>query len=1121
MMDRRQSHVDRSFRIVDPFQIERDERTHLKPTYISNEIRTYKYTLINFLPLCLLQEFRRGANIYFLAIAVLQSIPLISPLTPVTAIAPLVFVICVSLLREAMEDRKRRISDRVINGKPVVVIRNFEEQCVLWESIKVGDILRICERESIPADGILLSSNEDDGNCFIDTSNLDGEANLKSRISLRVTSPLRFAPEDREKVKYFVKCEQPDQDLYRFSGNLSIDSKLYSLSEKQFLLRGSTLMNTKWIYMLVVYTGHETKIMKNARDAHHKFSHVETMMSKGVLLVFAIQALLCVIAVVVHGVQFDGENKERWHLADEGSDPGHYVLLFLSFIVLMNTLIPISLVVTVEIIKGIQAKFISWDDKMRNDKGEGAIANTSSLTDELGQVKYIFTDKTGTLTQNQMEFRKCSVDGIVYGIIDKKDSISGRGALSMSSLDVVTQDVGSRKEGGGELAEMKNVQCFREYLRNPEMKESRLALAMAICHTVVCETEPGKTEVNYNSDSPDECALVRGAASMGVKLLGRSGQFVFLSLTEEGREKSYLKTVTYTLSYEILRVLYFSSDRKRMSVIVRDPEGRVKVICKGADSVILDRCEEFLSPRKVTMDHVTRFAGEGFRILLFAERSLDERFYDEWERRFHDAELDMHSKDERTEALIDEIETKLTMIGASAVEDKLQDGVPETISLLQKAGIKIWVLTGDKLETSLEMGKLCRVVVPGMKECILQATNRDTMCKELDTALRDVQENQALVIEGASLACALTPSNREKFLQLALRSTTVIVCRTSPLQKALVVELVKSGVPYVTLAIGDGANDVSMIRAAHVGVGVTGQEGMQAVRSADYAVQQFSHIGRLLLHHGRLSYIRTAQCINYFFYKNVVFTLPQFIYGATSAYTGQTFYSDIYITSYNVVFTAIPVLIRAIMETDLSERLVETFPELYRSGSWNEYFRLSTLTKSLLLATFHAIVLTLIPMNVFQRGDVVTRDSISGGLWSGSMASFFYIVPVVHFQIFYETWHWTNVTTTTYIGSLFFFVVCVAVIDTVDSNIQGVWGTIVATPVFWLGFSLSAVACLAPWIAFTAYEENFATSNPVHILRRVRFFNKILDASQLDKSTAPVTPTGPPPSEGTSPRFGR
>ncbi|KAL4164532.1 hypothetical protein KRP22_004398 [Phytophthora ramorum] len=1091
-MERRGSSLSQPYRLVDAFQIERDEKTRQKPTYISNAIHTSKYTLLNFLPLCLLQEFRRSANLYFLVIAILQSIKQISPLTPVTAIAPLVMVVSVSLLREAIEDRKKRSSDGIINAKPVVVLRNFEELHVVWESIQVGDLVRIHEREAIPADGIILASSEENGSCFIDTSNLDGEANLKSRESLRATARFAFDKAARDKAKYFIKCEQPDQDLYRFAGNLSIDSKMYSLSAKQFLPRGSTLMNTKWAMMLVVYTGHDTKIMKNARAAHHKLSHLEIRMSRTVVFVFFIQVLLCAIAACVHHFQFSSMILK--HVGDvDHSAASESVLLFLSFVVLMNTLIPISLVVTVEIIKTVHAKFITWDSKMRSSTGEGAIANTSSLTDELGQVKYIFTDKTGTLTQNQMVFRKCSVGRGIYVAEQKRPLVSG---ISISSLDALNTSATPSifHSDDNQPNELPSISYFRRLLRNLESCESHLALAMSLCHTVVCEYDRATGVLSYNSDSPDECALVRGAEAMGVKLFERCGHKLYVAITEEDRHGSHVKTVTYTLIFQILRVVHFSSDRKRMSIIVRDENGGIKLLCKGADSVILERCKHFLSDKADTMSHVTQFAEEGFRILLFAERDLDENYYKSWEARYGEAELDIHSKEAKTQALYDEIEQNFTLIGASAVEDKLQVGVPETISLFQKAGIKIWVLTGDKLETSLEMGKLCRVVTPQMQEVIIQAATRSDMTQQLDKALQNSKESQAVLIDGSALTLALVPINRDKFLKLALQSATVIVCRASPIQKALVVELVKAGVPDVTLAVGDGANDVSMIRAAHVGVGVMGQEGMQAVRSADYSVQQFSHLGRLLLYHGRLSYLRTTQCIDYFFYKNIVFTLPQFIYGTASVFSGQTFFCDLYITAYNVVFTALPVTVRAVMETDLLEAIAVKFPELYRFGAADMFFSPCTMAKASTLAICHALVATAVPLLLAQHNNLSEGDSF----WAASVASFFYIVPIVHFQIFCETWNWTWLVGLTYAVSLAGFLLCIGVYDHLAGDVEGVWRTVIVLPGFWIGFFLAAVACILPVVAYKCYEENFETSNPVHILRRTRLHNKVLDSSRVD-----------------------
>jgi magnesium-transporting ATPase (P-type) len=500
------------------------------------------------------------------------------------------------------------------------------------------------------------------------------------------------AAEHTRPPRFLVQCEEPDQDLYRFAGNLTLEGRMYSLSEKQFLPRGSTLMNTRDALALVVYTGHETKVMKNARPSRHKLSRVDTLTSRTVVAVFALQMLLCAAAAIGSVVQTSMVPDNMTHMGLSGSTAHSRatttLLIFLSFVVLMNTLIPISLVITVEIVKTAHARFISWDAQMRDPlTGAGAIANTSSLTDELGQVKFIFTDKTGTLTQNQMAFRKCSVGGKMYGVVQvlatasasnlqaSNARLSSGGALrskqrqqdeantlalasvgsrvslgeNHSPPNVVSHNsTGSFNLGspiGAGTPELRSVCVFRGILRNLEARESRLALAMALCHTVVCERGDvsastsfsgldaslvgaagvsGSVEIKYNADSPDEVALVKGAEPMGVRLLSRVGSQLLVAVTEELRERggAHLKTTTYTLAFEVLRVVHFSSDRKRMSVVLRDEGGRVRLVCKGADSVIIERCEAFTSPKAETMAHVDHFAAEGFRTLLFAEREL-------------------------------------------------------------------------------------------------------------------------------------------------------------------------------------------------------------------------------------------------------------------------------------------------------------------------------------------------------------------------------------------------------------------------------------------------------------------------------------------------------------------
>jgi phospholipid-translocating ATPase len=236
----------------------------------------------------------------------------------------------------------------------------------------------------------------------------------------------------------------------------------------------------------------------------------------------------------------------------------------------------------------------------------------------------------------------------------------------------------------------------------------------------------------------------------------------------------------------------------------------------------------------------------------------------------------------------EEIEQNMLLMGGTAIEDRLQEGVPETIAELAKSGIKLWVLTGDKTETAINIGFACNLLTTDMELLILRSSNRvdtaqllqdtlDKLNKEESAAVAQ-DKKYALVIDGTTLKYALENATRDKVLALGMRCASVICCRVSPKQKAQVVNLVKKGLKVMTLAIGDGANDVSMIQEANVGIGISGVEGRQAVMASDYAIAQFRFLRKLLLVHGRWSYLRTAEMIMGFFFKNIVWTFVLFWY---------------------------------------------------------------------------------------------------------------------------------------------------------------------------------------------------------------------------------------------------
>jgi phospholipid-translocating ATPase len=342
--------------------------------------------------------------------------------------------------------------------------------------------------------------------------------------------------------------------------------------------------------------------------------------------------------------------------------------------------------------------------------------------------------------------------------------------------------------------------------------------------------------------------------------------------------------------YTVLNTLEFNSTRKRMSAIMRMPDGKIILFCKGADSIIYSRLKrgEQAELRRTTAEHLEMFAREGLRTLCIAMREIGEEEYQKWNLEHDLAAASVQDREDKLEAVSDAIERELTLIGGTAIEDRLQDGVPDAIAILAQAGIKLWVLTGDKVETAINIGFSCNLLDNDMDLILLQLEEDsvDFAEQELDKhlasfgitgsdeELKAAKKNHeppapthALVIDGDSLKLCLDDRIRQKFLLLCKECRSVLCCRVSPAQKAAVVRMVKNSLEVMTLSIGDGANDVAMIQEAHVGVGIAGEEGRQAVMSADYAIGQFRFLTRLMLVHGRWSYRRLSETIANFFYK--------------------------------------------------------------------------------------------------------------------------------------------------------------------------------------------------------------------------------------------------------------
>lgn len=1027
----------------------------------NNSIRTSKYTILTFFPkACIYEQFRKVSNVYFTIVMCVQFIPGLSPLIPITSILPLMFVLLVSIITEFVEDNKRHKEDTKNNSLRFQVL---EANGVLKEKeskdLQVGDIIRVEDGQVFPADLLLMTSSADDKTCYLQTANLDGETNLKLRRSIPMTETLNET--ELLAIQGTITCEPPNIHIYHFNGRLELSenspisstsvvstssstgSRRLGLDHENFLQRGAQLRNTHYIYAMIVYAGVHTKLFLNMKPAPSKFSTLNHTLNRCVFWIFVIQQCLCLFMAIISGIWDNEEGSGHWYLGDNEYSTGVYIVRnFGTWFILLNVFIPISLWVTLDVTKICQASFMEWDERMTTideETGEkiGMIAKTSFLNEDLGRIQHVFSDKTGTLTRNQMKFERCAVRGVDFTRVD-------------------------------ELSE-----AFKDDPERQLFKHIFLQV-LSLCHAVVPEKNPNTNEFLYRTPSPDENALMDAAVINHYILIGRTTNT--LTITQNGQE----------VTYELLAVLDFTSDRKRMSVLIRDADGSVHLLCKGADNVIFDRLAEGDDEVKAhTKDLLIEYSKQGLRTLVCAHRRISNNAYKKWNRKFQKAITSVVNREEKLDRVYERLETELELVGCTAIEDRLQDEVPETIDYLLKAGIQVWVLTGDKQETAINIGYSCKLLSPEQQLVIINnISNKEAAISAIDNAIQQYKgspkESLALVVDGNSLHHCLKRAVRGKLMELSVMCFSVLCCRTSPLQKALVVQAVKQTTPTIALGIGDGANDVSMIQTANIGVGIFGKEGTQAARSSDYAIRQFKDLRILLAIHGRYSYLRLSTLIQYSFYKNCAFTLGLVWFGFFSIATGQTLYDAWIITLFNVIFTSVPPFFHGLMEKDIDEETILKFPEAYRSIQRGSWFSKETVIKWVLSSLWHSIVCFF--GSVLAYSGLVLPDGDILGLWSmGLMASTTAVITVI-LKMALETKYWTGLIHFGIWGSIIvYFIVLVAISSFPSiswvSSMYWVFYKNASSPVFWFGIIVLPSLSLLPDFIYKYVQSQYTPQN--------------------------------------------
>uniref|UniRef100_A0A8C3KMC0 Phospholipid-transporting ATPase n=1 Tax=Calidris pygmaea TaxID=425635 RepID=A0A8C3KMC0_9CHAR len=1038
---------------------------------LNNSIKTSKYNFFTFLPLNLFEQFQRIANAYFLFLLILQLIPQISSLAWFTTVVPLVLVLAVSGVKDAIDDFVRSWQ----------VVGELDEK---WMNVQVGDIIKLENNNFVTADLLLLSSSEPHSLTYIETAELDGETNLKVKQALTVTAELG---EDLQKLTEFngeVKCEAPNNKLDKFTGTLTLRGEKYALDNEKMLLRGCTIRNTEWCFGLVIYAGPDTKLMQNSGKTTFKRTSIDRLMNVLVMVIFAFLGLMCLILAIGNGIwEFDKGYYFQVYLPwAEGVNSASYsgFLMFWSYVIILNTVVPISLYVSVEIIRLGNSFYIDWDRKMYYPLNDTpAQARTTTLNEELGQIKYIFSDKTGTLTQNIMCFNKCSINGKSYG--DVYD-MSGQRIEINENTEKVDFSYNQLADPKFAFYDHRLV----EAVKLNDVPTHRFFRLLSLCHTVMPE-EKKEGNLVYQAQSPDEGALVTAARNFGFVFRARTPETI--TVVEMGETKVY----------ELLSILDFNNVRKRMSVIVRSPEGDLTLYCKGADTILYELLHSSCdSLKEETTEHLNEFAGEALRTLVVAYKNLDEDYFQDWIRRHHEASTALEGREDKLSELYEEIEKDL-MVGFSG---NLGQALGEAARL-----VVLGCVTGavrNMAVLAMNIGYSCNLLNDDMEDVfIIEGRTSDDVLNELRNARKKMKPDSfldsdesniqfeksskktkiipdeeangvyGLVITGHSLAYALEGNLELELVRTACMCKVVICCRVTPLQKAQVVELVKKYKKAVTLAIGDGANDVSMIKTAHIGVGISGQEGMQAVLSSDFSFAQFRYLQRLLLVHGRWSYIRMCKFLKYFFYKNFAFTLVHFWYGFFSGFSAQTVYDEWFITLYNLVYTSLPVLGMSLFDQDVDDRWSMLFPQLYVPGQQNLYFNKMVFVKCMLQGIYSSLILFFIPYgamyNTMRSDGKAIADYQSFALMAQTC-----LLIVVSVQIGLDTSYWTVVNQFFIWGSLsVYFAITFTMysdgmylIFTASFPFVGTARNTLSQPNVWLAIFLSITLCVLPVVGF-------------------------------------------------------
>ncbi|KAG8063923.1 hypothetical protein GUJ93_ZPchr0004g40384 [Zizania palustris] len=951
-----------------------------------------------------------------------------------------------SASKEAWDDYNRYLSDNKANERKVWVVNDGGIHIqIKAQDIHVGNIVWLHENDEIPCDLVLFGTSDPQGICYVETAALDGETDLKTRIIPSICASM--PSEQLGKVKGLVECPNPDNDIRRFDANMRlfppiIDNEKCPLTINNTLLQSCYLRYTEWACGVAVYTGNETKSGMSRGIADPKLTAADAMIDRLTVAIFMFQI------VVVLGLGFAGniwkgsQGLKQWYLLYPAEGSWYDVLIIpLRFELLCSIMIPISIKVTLDLAKSAYAKFIDWDEQMFDQETcTPAHSANTAISEDLGQVEYILSDKTGTLTENIMIFRRCCISGTLYGDNNGDAFKDARllNAVASNDPDVV-----------------------------------KFLMVMSLCNTVV-PIKSNDGTISYKAQSQDEEALVAAASKLNMLLISKDSSAADICFNNS------------KLHYDLLDILEFTSDRKRMSVVVKDVQsGKILLLSKGADEAILCRCHQGQQIRNF-LEAVEMYSQLGLRTLCLGWRELKEDEYEDWSKKFQDASCSLENREHKIAEVCHSLEKDLHILGVTAIEDRLQDGVPETIKLLKSAGINVWMLTGDKQNTAIQIGLLCNLITPEPKGQLLSINGKteDDVLRSLERTLvtmksMPVTKDYAFVLDGCALEIILKYS-KESFTRLAMLSRTAICCRMTPLQKAQLVGILKS-VGYLTLGIGDGGNDVRMIQEANIGVGISGREGLQAARAADYSIGKFKFLQRLILVHGRYSYNRTAFISQYSFYKSLLICFIQILFSFLSGLSGTSLFNSTSLMAYNVFYTSLPVM-TIIFDKDLSETTVLQYPQIFLYSQAGRLLNPSTFAGWFGQSVYHALVVfsTTVCAYADEKSEMeeLSMVALSGCIW---LQAFVVTLDTNSFTYPQIVLIWGNFVA--------FYMINLIVSAVPTLKMYTIMFRLCCQPSYWITMALIVAVGMGPVLAFR-YLRNVYRPNAISILQQIEQNNE-------------------------------